>query len=226
MLTIWWLAWPAASPIAIHGAVTRHGPSTTKLGSILKGGTAINFFHRNLPRLSVDIDLTYLPINTREIALGDISQRLENVSERIKKQLPKCEIVRRILSETNRTIGFLVKRRNVSVKIEPNLVVRGTAYPTENRKLCQSAEEKFELTIGMQTLSIADLYGGKICAAMDRQHPRDLDDVHFLLKNEGIAEKIRKAFIVYLISHPRPIVEVLNPNPRRSEIFIIRNSKE
>jgi len=64
----------------------------------------------------------------------------------------------------------------------------------------------------MQTLSFADLYGSKICAALDRQHPRDLFDVHLLLKNEGITEKIRKAFIVYLISHPRPIVELLNPN--------------
>jgi len=52
----------------------------------LKGGSAINFFYRNLPRLSVDIDLTYLPINKREIALTDISKRIENVSGRIIKQ--------------------------------------------------------------------------------------------------------------------------------------------
>lgn len=72
----------------------------------------------------------------------------------------------------------------------------------------------------MQTLSFADLYGSKICAALDRQHPRDLFDVHFLLKNEGITEKIRKAFIVYLISHPRPIVELLNPNQQNiSDVY-------
>jgi predicted nucleotidyltransferase component of viral defense system len=149
----------------------------------LKGGTAINFFHRNLPRLSVDIDLTYLPINKREIALADISQRLENVSGRIIKQFPKCEIVRKTLSETNHTIGFIFKRGNVSVKVEPNFVVRGTVYPIENRKLCKSVAEKYELAISMQTLSYADLYGSKICAALDRQHPRDLFDVHFLLKS-------------------------------------------
>ena len=71
----------------------------------LKGGTAINFFHRNLPRLSVDIDLTYLPINKREVALAGISQGLENVSNRIMKQFPKCEIVRKTLSKTNYTIN-------------------------------------------------------------------------------------------------------------------------
>jgi predicted nucleotidyltransferase component of viral defense system len=178
----------------------------------LKGGSAINFFYRNLPRLSVDIDLTYLPINKREIALTDISKRIENVSGRIIKQFPKCEIVKKRLSGTIHTIGFIIKRSNVSVKIEPNFVVRGTVYPIQNRKLCKSVEEKFELAMRMQTLSFADLYGSKICAALDRQHPRDLFDVHLLLKNEGITEKIRKAFIVYLISHPRPIVELLNPN--------------
>jgi len=66
----------------------------------------------------------------------------------------------------------------------------------------------------MQTLSFADLFGSKICAALDRQHPRDLFDVYFLLKNEGITEEIRKSFIVYLISHPRPIAELLAPNPQ------------
>jgi len=55
------------------------------------------------------------------------------------------------------------------------------------------------------------LYAGKICAALDRQHPRDLFDVHLLLENEGIKTELRKAFIVYLISHPRPMVEILNP---------------
>ena len=180
----------------------------------LKGGTAINFFHRNLPRLSVDIDLTYLPINERENALVDISQKLEQVSKRIKKLLPDSEIVNKVLSGTHQTIGFLLKRGNVSVKIEPNLVVRGTVYPVENRQLCQSAEEQFELTFSVQTLSFADLYGSKLCAALDRQHPRDFYDVNLLLKHEGITEKVRKSFLVYLISHPRPIVELLDPNPQ------------
>jgi hypothetical protein len=63
----------------------------------------------------------------------------------------------------------------------------------------------------VQTLSVADLYGGKLCAALDRQHPRDLFDVKLLLAHEGITEEIRKAFLVYLISHSRPINELLNP---------------
>ncbi len=62
------------------------------------------------------------------------------------------------------------------------------------------------------SVSHADLYGGKICAALDRQHPRDLFDIKLLLENEGITAEVRKAFVVYLASHNRPIHEVLKPN--------------
>src|SRR5690606_4453673 len=56
-----------------------------------------------------------------------------------------------------------------------------------------------------------DLYGGKIVAALDRQHPRDLFDIRDLLANEGISDELRRAFIVYLLSHDRPMHEVLAP---------------
>lgn len=57
-----------------------------------------------------------------------------------------------------------------------------------------------------------DLFAGKICAALDRQHPRDLFDLSLLLKEDGFSDKLRKTFIVYLISHNRPISELINPN--------------
>ena len=99
----------------------------------------------------------------------------------------------------------------MAIKIEPNLVIRGSVYSPHTRKLVKKAQELFEQDLSFCCLSLADLYGGKICAALDRQHPRDLFDVFILLKNEGITEEIRKAFLVYLISHPRPIIELLNP---------------
>ena len=180
----------------------------------LKGGTAINFFFRNLPRLSVDIDLTYLPINKREIALGDISTALETVAKKVTRQFPNFKIVRKILSETKTTIAILISREDVSVKVEPNFILRGTVFNPIELRICKKAEEFFELSMSVTTLSFGDIYGSKLCAALDRQHPRDLFDVHLLLKNEGITEEVRKAFIVYLISHPRPIVELLDPNPQ------------
>ena len=54
----------------------------------LKGGTAINFFVQDLPRLSVDIDLTYLPVNDRDFALNEIRSILLLISEGIKKRIP------------------------------------------------------------------------------------------------------------------------------------------
>lgn len=66
----------------------------------------------------------------------------------------------------------------------------------------------------MRVVSFPDLYGGKIVAALDRQHPRDLFDMRELLANEGIDDDMRRAFIVYLLSHDRPMHEVLAARPK------------
>ncbi len=180
----------------------------------LKGGTAINFFVRDMPRLSVDIDLTYVPIQEREQSLLDISNCLEKLSQDISQISPALKIAIKKTRDTKTINALIINQDGITVKIEANLVLRGTAFPTARLKLCKKAEGKFSVTTMINTLSFADLYGRKLCAALDRQHPRDLYDVHLLLKNEGITAKVRKAFIVYLISHPRPIAELLDPNPQ------------
>jgi predicted nucleotidyltransferase component of viral defense system len=180
----------------------------------LKGGTAINFFIRDLPRLSVDIDLTYLPVNERASALDDINRALIRVSKEIKRRIPGTRIVLKNIRGTNTLKGMVVNQEGVTVKIEPNLVLRGSVYPPEIRTLTKKAQDFFELSVQSRILSTDELYAGKICAALDRQHPRDLFDVYFLVKNEGLTSKIRRAFIVYLISHPRPMIEILNPQPK------------
>lgn len=178
----------------------------------LKGGTAINFFVRDLPRISVDIDLAYLPVNDRETALGQISDALNRILGMIERRIPGTEIVQMKIRGSDLLKGLIVRREEVTVKIEPNLVLRGAVYEPETRLLCTKAQELFELSMEIRTLSTADLYAGKTCAALDRQHPRDLFDIHVLLNNEGFPKQIRKAFVVYLISHDRPIFELLNPN--------------
>ena len=178
----------------------------------LKGGTAINFFIRDLPRLSVDIDLTYLPVNERDYALNEIGSILLMISDGIRRSVPGTVIIPKTIHGTEVIRGLVVNRDGVTVKIEPNLVFRGSVYPSEIKMLSQKAQDLFELSLQCRTLSQYDLYAGKICAALDRQHPRDLFDVHLLLINEGLNTEIRKAFIVYLISHPRPMVEILSPH--------------
>jgi predicted nucleotidyltransferase component of viral defense system len=177
----------------------------------LKGGTAINFFVRDLPRLSVDIDLTYLPVNERDVALNDIRNALIRTSGEIQKRIPGTKVILRKIHGANVLRGMVVEREGVTVKIEPNLVLRGSVYPPEVRTLCKNAQQVFELSLQSRLLSTEELYAGKICAALDRQHPRDLFDVHWLLRNEGIGLRTRKAFLVYVISHPRPMIDILNP---------------
>ncbi len=178
----------------------------------LKGGTAINFFVRDFPRLSVDIDITYLPINDRNTALQEISLMLLRYSTYIQKIFPNSKVTEKKFKDSNLINGLIVVNDNTTIKIEPNLIIRGSVFPTQNLSLTAKAKEIFQKDVKVQILSNADLYAGKICAALDRQHPRDLFDITKLLENEGITESIRKAFIVYLLSHPRPIVELLNPN--------------
>ena len=178
----------------------------------LKGGTAINFFIRNLPRLSVDIDLAYLPVESRIDTLKNISEALQRIAIRIEQALKGCKIYFKFLKNSSYVIALIAERENARIKIEPNLVFRGTVFPPEKKLLTPGAEEFFQKTSEATLVSFADLYGSKICAALDRQHPRDLFDVKFLLENETITEKIRQAFIVYLLSHNRPIFELLNPH--------------
>jgi hypothetical protein len=78
--------------------------------------------------------------------------------------------------------------------------------------IAEGVEAEFSRSTAMQVVSHAELFGGKICAALDRQHPRDLFDVHNLLSGEGYTNEIRQGFITALISHSRPLHEIIHPN--------------
>lgn len=177
----------------------------------LKGGTAINLFIRNMPRLSVDIDLTYLPINDRTQALQQIDAALKRIAQRIRSRQPDVHIAE-AAPATQKDITKLVirTRERVQIKIEVTPVLRGCVYEPVLMPVCAPVEQKFGFA-EMNVLSFADLYAGKIMAALDRQHPRDLFDVHHLLENEGISDELRNAIIVYLISHDHSPHSLLNP---------------
>lgn len=177
----------------------------------VKGGTAINFFVRDLPRLSVDIDLTYLPIEPRDKTLTGIGEALERIARDIERVFKGSKVMGLKPRGMNTATKLIVSHRGVQIKLEPNLVLRGSVYPTREIPLMARAMIHFELEVTVRTLSLADLYGGKICACFDRQLPRDAYDVKLLLDHEGITEDIRKAFLVYLISSDRPIHELLSP---------------
>ena len=181
----------------------------------LKGGTAINLFIRDLPRLSVDIDLTYLPVKSRAASLAEIDAAMKRIEARIAQNFPAATITQ---SLTESTITKLLVRENaVQIKVEVTPVLRGCVFEPETRNISPTVEEGFGFA-SIKLVSFCDLYAGKLVAALDRQHPRDLFDVRDLLSNEGIGDDLRDTFIVYLISHGRPMNETLTA--RRKDISL------
>ena len=152
----------------------------------LKGGTAINLFMRDMPRLSVDLDLV-LPDHTlsRDAAL-----------DRIKASLGKAAATLGRRGFQTRLAGapdageskLLVKRDGIEVKVEVNYVMRGTVRPVALAGLGAKAQEMLQAELEIPVVSLEDVYGGKLVAAMDRQHPRDLFDVMQLLAHGGITD--------------------------------------
>ena len=175
----------------------------------LKGGTAINLFVREFPRLSVDIDLVYLPMKGRDEALQEISEALDTISTNLQTAFKDMKLTEAYKSKRD-SLRLVVARNGVQIKVELSPVLRGTVYEPALMEVCESVEEEFGY-VETPVVALADLYAGKICAALDRQHPRDLFDVKAFLENEGLTDEIRKAFIVYLSSHNRPIAELLRP---------------
>lgn len=175
----------------------------------LKGGTAINLFIRNLPRLSVDIDLTFVPVLPRPDSIKAVNAGMSRVATRIRENIGGAQVHESKSAEGIIT-KLIVRAGGVQIKIEINPVIRGCVYEPVTMSVAEKVEDAFGFA-EIQVVSFADLYAGKIVAAFDRQHPRDLFDVRDLLANEGVDDDLRRAFIVYLLSHDRPMSEVLKP---------------
>ena len=173
----------------------------------LKGGTAINLFERDLPRLSVDIDLTFLPLTDRDTAIRDINAALSRICKSLDN---RSGIVARLSgSEVSRKI--ICNRGDTTIKIEPNFILRSTVYPVRMMDDSPMAEEKLGYC-RINVLSRAELYGGKFCAVLYRQHPRDLFDVAQFFGGGGTVEDVKGGFIALALGHNRPLHEILAPN--------------
>ena len=173
----------------------------------MHGGTAINLFVRDMPRLSVDIDLTYVEIAERNETLEGINAALMRIKERIEGLRPSIRI-----QHKENICKLQLDGRGVMIKIEVNMVGRGLIGEATKAQLCEAAQEQFDAFCAVPIVPLGQLYGGKLCAAMDRQHPRDLFDVKLLLENEGFTDDIKRGFIFGLVGSNRPTHEMLNPN--------------
>lgn len=178
----------------------------------MKGGTAINLFVLDMPRLSVDIDVVYLPRATpREDALLAINQQLAAIADQVAKRGLQARLVpSKDLGDTK----LIVENDNAQVKIEVNTVFRGSVLAPESRSLSSRTARLFAAEIDLPVLAKDELYAGKLVAAVDRQHPRDLFDVWQLYQAGGITDGMVECFVIYLAGHNRPIHEVLFGNPK------------
>ncbi len=156
----------------------------------LKGGTAINLFIRDMPRLSVDLDLVFVDhALPRDQALARIGEALQKAAEQLRHRGFQTRIQPAVdASETK----LLIRRGPIEVKIEVNFVMRGTVHPVRRTALLPRARDVLLADLEIPVVSLEDAYGGKLVAAMDRQHPRDLFDVMQLFAHEGITAGIQR----------------------------------
>lgn len=181
-------------------------------GFAMKGGTALNLFIQDMPRLSVDIDVAFVPhALEREQALTAIGHALAEVRSRVEAMGYRADSRK---SHDGTEAKLFVRGDGAEVKVEVNFVFRGTVLPPERRSLTPSAQEAFTTDIQLPVLATPELYGSKLVAALDRQHPRDLFDVRQMLMSGGWDETLLDCFVVYLAGHNRPAHEVLFPREK------------
>ncbi|MGE0184006.1 MAG: nucleotidyl transferase AbiEii/AbiGii toxin family protein [Parvularculaceae bacterium] len=184
---------------------------STESAFALKGGTAINLFYRDMPRLSVDIDLAYLPIEDRATSLHAIDAAFDRIMAQINK-LPGVN-AQRTAGGGGGDTRVLANADGVTVKIETSPVMRGAIGKPRLMRTTDTVEDAFGF-VATNVLAFDDLYAGKLHAALDRQHPRDLFDIKLLYENEGFTDDLFRAFLVYAACSSRPMHELLAPNEK------------
>lgn len=181
-------------------------PSVYKIKEFaVHGGTAINLFHRNLLRYSVDIDVTYIPIENRQHSLASINQKLLEVKKNIEKTIPGV-----VVKHKPDVWKLLCTLGDATVKIEVNATKRGIIGDVVELPLCEKARNEFSMGCKARTVSFSQLYGGKITAALSRQHPRDLFDCKYMELQSF--DDVKNGFMLCLLGSDKPIIESLQPH--------------
>ena len=169
------------------------------------GGTAINLFYKNMPRYSVDIDLTYIPITDRRTSIDVINTHLTQLKQMIERTVPGIKVVHK-----PDVLKLQCSYEGAMVKIEVNGTKRGIIGATGDHMLCARAQNEFQMGCKARIVSFSQLYGGKITAALSRQHPRDLFDCKYMEIDNF--KYVKDGFMLCLLGSDKPIIESLRPN--------------
>ena len=163
---------------------------------VLKGGTALNLFNFNLPRLSVDIDLNYIGAGERETMLAE----RPNIEEAIRATCKREDFAVRRIPEEHAGGKWVLRYESAlgqggNLEVDLNFMFRIPLWPVKT--LSSHPVGSYEAR-GIQVLDIHELSAGKLCALLARQQARDLFDSHQLLYRDDLEpEKLRIAFVVY-----------------------------
>jgi len=186
-------------------------PSVYKIKDFaVHGGTAINLFIKDMPRYSVDIDITYLPLLGRNESFKNINAHLLKLKQMIEKSIPNIKIIHRPV-----VLKLQCTYNGATVKIEVNGIKRGILGTVEEHFLCEKAQAEFNLGCVARIVPYSQLYGGKIAAALSRQHPRDLFDCKYMAC--ASFDEIKNGLMFSLLGSDKPIIESLQPNPINQE---------
>lgn len=212
----------------------------------LKGGTAINLTIFNLPRLSVDIDLDYLRLDSRE----DMLTSREMINTTIDKfmisrgysQSPRTKTPHSLDSWVYGYINAGGNRDNI--KVEINYSLRAHVLPAEERPIIT---EHFSIEYRVKSLASIEIFGSKINAMLSRAAARDLYDVGNMVRyglfDESEQDMLRKCVVFYAAVSAKKInktfdsgaIDVLNhykiktdllPVIRRRDTFALEATKK
>ncbi len=149
----------------------------------------------------MDIDLAYKSFADRDTDLAAINDALKRITASLNGR-PGITAIRQENKADEKRI--IVNTADAKIKIEVSPVWRGLLLPPAEMPVCERVEMEYGFTT-MSVVSLADLYGGKICAALDRQHPRDLFDVLNMLGRPGLTREILTVFFVIWQAIPVPL---------------------
>jgi predicted nucleotidyltransferase component of viral defense system len=181
-----------------------------------RAGRRLILFVLDLPRLSVDIDLTYLPAEPRDQALAGIDAALRRIQGKLERESRPYAVAAGRTDSRGRIDTSNVTADGVEVKIEVNPVLRQALNPARTL----SVQPRVEAQLGfarIQVLSHEDLFAGKMVAALDRQHPRDLFDIRELLRGWNLDSSLIRTFLMYVAGHKGVMAHLLNPRPKDIE---------
>ena len=167
---------------------------------VLKGGTALNIFLLNVPRLSVDIDLNYVG----SLDIGEMKVEREQIEKVLKKICAQLGMNMQTGPTDHAGGKWNVQYQSVlggsdTIQIDLNFLYRVPLWTVDHRQSVQLGDF---IVKDFQVLSYCELYAGKLRALLSRRVSRDYYDAANISADVD-ATKLRLALVIYGAMNPK-----------------------